>query len=165
MGLPMKFFAYSLSAILSLSTLTACAPSLSSDAYTTGSAGHVHRVVKGVVASTRFVSVSDSGTGLGVGAVTGGALGALAGSQIGRGNGSLAAGIGGALLGGIAGNHAQKGLTTQNGVEYVVKLPNQSLISVVQGTMPIIFNRDQHVLVQYGVGDGSRIIPDPDYNH
>ena len=159
----MKFFTYSLLAILGLSTLTGCAPSLSSDVYSTGNAGQIHRVVKGVVTSTRFVSVSDSGTGLGVGSVTGGALGAIAGSQIGGGTGSLAAGIGGALLGGIAGNQAQKGLTTQNGVEYVIKLHNKSLISVVQGTTPIIFSRGQHVLVQYGAGGRSRVIPDPDY--
>ena len=158
----MKFVSYFLLAILGLSTLAGCAPSLSPDVYTTENAGQVHKVVKGVIVSSRFVSVSDSGTGISVGSVTGGALGAIAGSQIGQGNGSLAAGIGGALLGGIAGNHAQKGLTTQTGVEYVVRLSNKSLISVVQGPTPI-FNRGKHVLVQYGAGGRSRIIADPNY--
>ncbi len=161
----MKFFIYPLLAILGLSTLSGCTSSLSSDVYTTENAGQVHRVVKGVITSARFVSVSDNSAGLGVGTVTGGALGAIAGSQVGGGTGSLAAGIGGALLGGIAGNHAQQALTTQNGIEYVIKLRNKSLISVVQGARPIIFNRGQHVLVQYGAGGRSRVIPDPDYSY
>jgi outer membrane lipoprotein SlyB len=158
----MKLFSYFLLSVLGLSILVGCTPSLSPDVYTTGNAGQIHRVVKGVVISSRVVRVSDSGTGVGVGAVTGGALGAIAGSQIGQGTGSLAAGIGGALLGGIAGNHVQQGITTQTGVEYVVKLHNKSLISVVQGPTPT-FNRGQHVLVQYGAGGRSRIIADPDY--
>ena len=158
----MKLVSYFLLSILGLFALVGCAPSLSPDVYTTGNVGQVHRVVSGVVVSNRFVSVSDSGTGIGIGSVTGGALGAIAGSQIGQGNGSLAAGIGGALLGGIAGNHVQKGLTTQTGVEYVVRLRNKSLISVVQGPTPT-FNRGQHVLVQYGAGGRSRVIADPDY--
>ncbi|MDQ8039871.1 MAG: glycine zipper 2TM domain-containing protein [Rickettsiella sp.] len=158
----MKFINYFLLAVLGITTLVGCAPSLSPDVYSTGNAGQIHRVVKGVVINSRFVNVSDSGTGISIGSVTGGALGAIAGSQIGRGNGSLAAGIGGALLGGIAGNHVQKGLTTQTGVEYVVKLHNKSLISVVQGPTPT-FNRGQHVLVEYGNGGRSRVIADPDY--
>jgi outer membrane lipoprotein SlyB len=160
-GVTMKFMRYFLLATLGLLTLVGCAPSLSPDVYTTSNAGQIHRVVKGVVISTRVVSVSDSGTGMGVGAVTGGALGAIAGSQIGQGTGSLAAGIGGALLGGIAGNHTQKGLTRQTGVEYVIRLHNKSLISVVQGPTPT-FNRGQHVLVQYGAEGRSRVIADPD---
>lgn len=158
----MKFVSYFLLSLLGLSTLVGCTPSLSPDVYTTENAGQIHRVVKGVVVSNRFVNVADSGTGIGVGSVAGGALGAIAGSQIGQGNGSLAAGIGGALLGGIAGNQAQKGMTTQTGVEYVVKLRNKSLISIVQGPSPT-FNHGQHVLVQYGAGGRSRIIADPDY--
>ena len=112
--------------------------------------------------SSRVVQVSNSGSGLGVGSITGGALGAIAGSQVGQGNGSLAAGIGGALLGGIAGNQVQKGLSTQTGVEYVLRLRNKSLISVVQGPTPS-FNRGQHVLVQYSAGGRARIIADPNY--
>ncbi|MES2998274.1 MAG: glycine zipper 2TM domain-containing protein [Pseudomonadota bacterium] len=158
----MRFSIYFLLSMLGLSTLVGCTSSLSPDVYSTGNAGQVQHVVAGVVVSSRVVKVSDSGTGIGVGSVTGGILGALAGSQIGQGSGSLAAGVGGALLGGIAGNQAQKGLTTQTGVEYVIKLHNKSLISVVQGPTPT-FNRGQHVLVQYGVGGRSRVIADPDY--
>jgi outer membrane lipoprotein SlyB len=158
----MKFHIHCLLTLLGLSLLVGCAPSLSPDVYTTSSAGQVHRVVKGVVTSSRVVKVTGNGE-LGVGCIAGGALGAIAGSEIGGGRGSLASGIGGALLGGLAGNQIQKGLTTQNGVEYVVKLRNNSLISIVQAPMPT-FNRGQHVLVQYGADGRPRIIADPDYS-
>lgn len=157
----MKFHIHCLLSILALSFLTGCASSLSPDVYTTTSAGQIHRVVKGVVRSSRVVKVTGDSE-LGVGGIAGGALGAIAGSEVGGGRGSLASGIGGALLGGLAGNQIQKGLSTQTGIEYVVKLRNNSLISVVQASMPT-FNRGQHVLVQYGAGGRPRIIADPDY--
>lgn len=158
----MKFAHYFLLSLLGLMTLTGCTPSLSPNLYDTANAGQIQRVAQGVVVSSRIVRVSDSGTGVGVGTVTGGALGAIAASQIGQGSGSLAAGIGGALLGGIAGGHVQQGLTSQNGIEYVIRLHNKSLISIVQGLRPS-FNRGQHVLVQYGAGGRSRAIADPAY--
>jgi outer membrane lipoprotein SlyB len=158
----MRFSIHFLMSLLSLLALSGCAPSLSPDRYTTGNAGQIQRVMQGVVVSSRVVQVSNNRSGLGVGSLTGGALGAIAGSQVGQGNGSLAAGIGGALLGGIAGNQVQKGLSTQTGVEYVLRLRNKSLISVVQGPTPV-FNRGQHVIVQYGAGGRARITADPDY--
>jgi outer membrane lipoprotein SlyB len=158
----MRVYIHSLMSLLSLLILAGCTSSLSPDRYTTANAGQIQRVVQGVVVSSRVVQVSNSSAGLGVGSITGGALGAIAGSQVGQGNGSLAAGIGGALLGGIAGNRVQKGLSTQTGVEYVLRLRNKSLISVVQGPTPV-FNRGQHVLVQYSAGGRARIIADPDY--
>lgn len=158
----MKITHYFLLSLFSLITLTGCAPSLSPNIYDTANAGQIHRVAQGMVISSRAVRVSDSGTGVGVGTVAGGALGAIAASQIGQGNGSLAAGIGGALLGGIAGGHAQQGLSSQDGIEYVIRLHNKSLISIVQGPKPS-FNCGQHVLVQYGAGGRSRVIADPAY--
>ncbi len=158
----MRFNIRFLMPLLSLLALAGCASSLSPYHYTTENAGQIQRVMQGVVVSSRVVQVSNSGSGLGVGSITGGALGAIAGSQVGQGNGSLAAGIGGALLGGLAGNQVQKGLSTQTGVEYVLRLQNKSLISVVQGPTPV-FNRGQHVLVQYSAGGRARITADPDY--
>lgn len=157
----MKFHIHCLLSILSLSLLVGCASSLSPDVYTTNSADQIHRVVKGVVTGSRIVKVTGNGD-LGVGGIAGGALGAIAGSEIGGGRGSLASGIGGALLGGLAGNQIQRGLSTQTGIEYVIKLRNNSLISVVQAPTPT-FNRGQHVLIQYGAGGRPRIIADPDY--
>lgn len=157
----MKFASYIFLSLLSF-ILGGCASSLSPDVYSTDNAGQVHRVVKGVVVNSRLVNVADSRGNLGVGALTGGALGAIAGSQIGQGSGSWAAGIGGALVGGLTGNEVQRGLSRQTAVEYVVRLCNKSLISVVQGPRPL-FNRGQHVLVEYGAGGRARIIPDPSY--
>lgn len=157
----MKFHIHCLLSILSLLSLTACASSLSPNVYTTSGAGQLHRVMKGMVTSSRIVKVTEDGD-LGVGGVAGGALGAIAGSEIGGGSGSLAGGIGGALLGGFAGHQIQNSLSTQTGIEYVVKLRNNSLISVVQAPTPT-FNRGQHVLVQYGARGRARIIADPDY--
>jgi outer membrane lipoprotein SlyB len=157
----MKFHIHCLLSILGLSLLVGCASTLSPDVYTTSGADQIHQVVKGVVTSSRAVKVTRNGD-LGVGGIAGGALGAIAGSEIGGGKGSLATGIGGALLGGFAGHQIQKGLSTQTGIEYVVRLRNNSLISVVQAPTPL-FNRGQHVLVQYGVGGRPRIIADPDY--
>lgn len=157
----MKCHIHFLLSVLSLSVLAGCASSLSPDVYTAGNAGQIHRVVKGVVTSSRVVQVTGN-SGLGVGGIAGGALGAIAGSEIGGGRGSLAGGIGGALLGGLASNQVQQGLSNQTGVEYVVRLRDKSLISVVQGPTPT-FNRGQHVLVQYGAGSRSRVIADPDY--
>jgi len=156
----MKVSLYICFFLSTLGLLVACTPSLSPDVYSTENAGQVQQVTRGVIVSSRTVKVSDTGTGIGMGTITGGALGALAGSEIGAGRGSLAAGIGGALIGGIVGNQAQKGLATQTGIEYVVKLHNKSLISIVQGPTPT-FIRGQHVLVQYGRGGRSRITADP----
>lgn len=157
----MKFHIHCLLSILSLSLLAGCTSTLSPDVYTTSGADQIHHVVKGVVTSSRVVKVTGKGD-LGVGGIAGGALGAIAGSEIGGGKGSLASGIGGALLGGIAGHQIQQGFSTQTGIEYVVRLRNNSLISVVQAPTPT-FNRGQHVLVQYGTGGRPRIIADPDY--
>lgn len=158
----MKFHIHCLLSILGLSLLAGCASSLSPDVYTTNGAERIQHVVKGVITSSRVVKVTGNDE-LAAGGIAGGALGAIAGSEIGEGSGSLASGIGGALLGGFAGNQIQKGLSTQMGVEYVVKLRNNSLISVVQAPIPT-FNRGQHVLVQYGAGGRRpRIIADPDY--
>lgn len=157
-----KFHPHYLCSILALSLLTGCTASLSPDVYTTRSAEQIHRVEKGVITSRRAVKVTGNNDDLGVGAITGGTLGAVAGSQIGGGSGSLAAGIGGALLGGLAGNQIQQGLSTQTGIEYIVKLRNNSLISIVQAPVPA-FNRGEHVLVQYSAEGRPRLIADPDY--
>ncbi len=144
-------------------TVTGCAPSLSPDTYTTSGAGQVNRVVAGTVVSTRPVKVSDdfnSGDGGLTGTLVGAGAGAVAGSALGGGRGSILTGIGGAVVGGIIGNQVQKKLTSQNGIEYVIKARDGSLLSIVQGNNPI-FNPGTHVLVEYG--RRARVIPDPSY--
>jgi len=160
----MKPFAKTLlTATLIALAVTACAPSISSDTYSTTSAGQVNRVVAGVVVSSRPVKVSGDSLGAGggmIGTIAGGAAGAIAGSSIGGGRGSLLTGIGGALAGGALGNMAEKKLTSQQGIEYVIKLTDGSMVSIVQGASPV-FRRGQHVLIEYGAR--SRVTLDPDY--
>ena len=146
-------------------TITGCAPSISPDTYSTSSAGQVNRVIAGTVVSARVVQVSgDTLTpgGGAVGTLAGAGAGAIAaGSTIGQGNGSLLAALGGAVLGGVAGNYAEKKITSQQGIEYVVKTKSGDMVSVVQGIAPR-FNIGQHVLVQYGAR--ARVTADPSYN-
>ena len=64
-----------------------------------------------------------------------GIAGGVAGSTIGGGNTAHTLGaVGGALLGGLVGDAAEKGLSSQTGLEYIVKLDNGQVISVTQGT-------------------------------
>ena len=106
------------------------------------------------VVNVRQVNVSsdDSSTGAVLGAIGGG----VAGSTIGHGRGSVLGALGGAALGGVAGNMAQKGLTSQTGVEYVVRLDNGTLRTVTQGT-DVYMQPGQRCYLLYG--DQSRIIP------
>ena len=146
-----------------VTAITGCAPSLSSESYTYGGVGQINRVVPGVVVSSRMIQVSDdtnAGDGGMTGTLAGGTTGLIAGSAIGGGRGSALAAVGGAVIGGIMGNMAQKRLTEQQGIEYVVKLKSGSYISVVQGT-DIIYRPGQRVLVQYG--RRARIVADPGY--
>ncbi len=147
-------------------TVTGCAPSISPDTYSTSSAGQVNRVIAGKIVSARVVQVSGDtltqGGGM-VGTLAGAGAGAIAaGSTIGQGNGSLLAGIGGAVLGGVLGNTAEKKLTSQQGIEYVIKTNHGDMVSVVQGVNPHL-SIGQHVLVQYGAR--ARVTADPSYGN
>lgn len=162
----MKSIAKFLGAILSVTlVLTGCAPSISPDTYASSSAGEVNKVIAGVVVSARPVTVSGDtftpGGGM-IGTLAGGAAGAIAGSQIGHNSGSALAAIGGAVAGGMLGNYAEKKITQQTGMEYIVRTKDGSMLSVVQGLQPN-FQRGQHVLVEYG--DRARVISDPGYNN
>lgn len=144
-------------------TVVGCAPSISSDTYSTSTANQINRVIAGTIVSAREVQVSGDSMGGGgmVGTLAGGSLGAIAaGTNIGQGYGSAAAAIGGAVLGGVIGNYAEKKVTSQRGMEYVVKTNQGTMVSVVQGLTPRL-NIGQHVLVQYGAK--ARVTVDPSY--
>jgi outer membrane lipoprotein SlyB len=98
------------------------------------------------------VSSSDSSTGSVLGAIGGG----VAGSTIGHGRGSLLGALGGAALGGLAGNYAQQGLSSQDGVEYIVRLDNGNLRTITQGT-DVYMQPGQRCFLLYGAQ--SRVIP------
>lgn len=103
--------------------LTACAPNISPDVVSASNANEMQTAVEGVIVSKRVVTVKGDSNllGTGIGAVAGG----IAGSTIGGGRGQMLATLGGAVLGGAAGNIAQDKLTSQQGIEYVVKLTQE----------------------------------------
>ncbi|MBQ8676970.1 MAG: glycine zipper 2TM domain-containing protein [Alphaproteobacteria bacterium] len=143
-----------LSTGLAVLALAACAPNINSNHYATSGTGSVGQAMNCTVVSVRQVNVSssDSSAGSIIGAVGGG----VAGSTIGHGRGALLGALGGAALGGIAGNYAQEGLTSQSGVEYIVKLDNGNMRTITQGT-DVYMQPGQRCFLLYG--DQSRVIP------
>lgn len=138
--------------------LNACAADIGANQYDSSAVGSVNRTLLGRVVSVRQISVADSdrSAGTAIGAIGGG----LAGSQIGSGStaGILGA-VGGALIGGAAGNYAQKGLSSQNGYEYVIQLDNGGLVTLTQGT-DVLLAAGQRCMVLYGSGsDRARVVP------
>ncbi len=103
--------------------LSACAPNISPDVVSASNANEAQTAVEGVIVSKRVVTVKgDSNM---IGTLAGAGLGALAGSAVGGGNMRYATGLVGAVAGGAAGNAIEDKLTTQQGIEYVVKLAQQ----------------------------------------
>lgn len=116
--------------------LTGCARNISANSYDAraldgrGMVSHPCTVV-----SVRIVNVEegdyleDNTTGQALGAIAGGLLG----STIGGGRGQIVAAGVGALAGATAGAFAEKELKSQNAYEYVVRMEDGSLRTVVQG--------------------------------
>jgi outer membrane lipoprotein SlyB len=139
--------------ILTTGLMTACASNINSDHYATSSTGKVSTVSQCTVLNVRYVGVnSDSGAGTMIGGIAGG----VAGSTIGGGSTAHTLGaVGGALLGGLVGSAAEQGLSSQTGIEYVVRLDNGQVISITQGTaQPLAVGQRCMVLF----GNPSRII-------
>ena len=149
-------------ALLSISVLhlSGCARDMSASTYSSTQVGEVYKSYQGTVINARKVkvktsdSVDKNSTGIGLGAVTGG----LAGSSI-RGDYQAAAIVGGALVGGVAGAYAEDYLRTQDAMEYVIKLHDGSLRTVVQG-LDLIYAPGQKVILIVSYKGRSRLIPD-----
>ncbi len=138
--------------------LAGCASQIGANQYDTAAVGSVNRARMGTIVSVRAITVADNDSSLGttIGSIAGG----VAGSQIGKGNtaGVLGA-VGGALVGGAAGSMAQRGMSKQNGYEYIVQLDNGGLVTVTQGN-DVLMAAGQRCMVLYGSGsDRARIIP------
>jgi len=103
--------------------LSACAPNISPDVVSASQANEVQSAVEGVVVSKRIVTVKGDNNM--VGTLAGAVIGAVAGSAVGGGNMRYITGTAGAVGGGAAGNAIEDKLTTQQGIEYVVKLAQQ----------------------------------------
>lgn len=135
--------------------IAACTSDISSSHYSTSSVGTVSQTMAGTVVSVRPITVSSEDNNAGT--LVGGALGGVAGSQIGGGSTAHILGaIGGAVAGGIAGNAAQRGLSSQGGFEYVVRLDNGNMVTVTQGN-DILLNPGQRCYVS--LGNPARVMP------
>jgi len=138
-----------------ISLVAACAPNVSSENYSAQNYGEARRVVKGVIANVRPVTVQGQS---GVGTVAGGVIGGVAGSRIGGGSTSnIIGGVAGAVAGGLVGREIERSASKANALEYIIRLSDGSMTSVVQGSEPFL-QRGQRVLVIYG--RETRVIPD-----
>jgi outer membrane lipoprotein SlyB len=110
--------------------ITGCGPSYSPNTYASSAVQQANKVERGIVIGVRDVSVSASGA---TGAVVGGAVGGIAGSQVG-GNGVTTAlsTLGGSLVGGLVGSGVEHATADTKAFEYIVRKPNNELISVTQ---------------------------------
>lgn len=103
--------------------------------YGTSEARSVHRVLTGMIADLRIVTISSrSGAGQYVGAGIGGALGAIAGRKVGRGSGRDAASVVAGTIGALAGQQIGNHLATseRRALEVVVTLDSGELVAVTQ---------------------------------
>ncbi|MBL4647930.1 MAG: glycine zipper 2TM domain-containing protein [Gammaproteobacteria bacterium] len=134
-----------------ISLFSACAPDISSNSYSMGAVG-TEQVEQGVILQVSHVNINAN---QGIGGGAGAALGATAGSAIGgdtRAN--IIGGIAGALIGGIIGNEIDKGVNSQGGLRYIIKLSSGRTVSIVQG-MENPLRAGQRVLVTFtGISRG-----------
>lgn len=141
--------------------LSGCARDISSNSYNARKVGEAAFTYQGIVVSTREVEVNEGDylENNGVGILAGGAAGGLAGNQIGSGSGNIAATVGGAVIGAVAGALAEKALKEQKGIEYVVRLNNGQMMTVVQGTDSAL-QVNQRVFVIVKQDGRSRVVVD-----
>lgn len=141
--------------------LTGCERDISSNTYSAASVGETSFTYQGVVVSVRQVRVKESEylKGNKEGIAIGGLAGAALGSNIGGGSGNAVATVLGGVAGATAGAYAQQKLSQQNAMEYVVKLTNGQIMTVVQG-MDTMLAVGQRVMVLMSNDGRSRIIAD-----
>ena len=140
--------------------LAACARQISPGVYTGEHVGEVRETYVGTLQSARVVTVQedelleDNRTGGLLGGVAGGA----AASRIGQGTGKAVAIAGGALAGATLGALAERSVKRQQAMEYIVRLDNGALLTVVQGMQPQIAV-GQRVYVQESARGRGRVLP------
>ena len=146
------------SAVLFVSLFVAACGTSGSDTYEAGDVGKVLSTAEGTVISSREVEIEGE-TGP-VGALAGGAAGGATGYGLTGGSGAVT--VLGALVGAGAGYLAESTFNDRQGYEYVVRMDDGRVVTLVQ-------NRDddeqpikdgEPVLVQYG-DSYTRIIPLP----
>lgn len=129
-----------------------CARDICSSTYSETSIGEVGYTYEGIIESVRFVNVksnekiSDNATGALLGGVAGGVLG----NMIGKGKGRVATTALGAVGGAVGGAYLEDKISSQQAVEYSVRLSNGKLYTVVQGK-DVVYNAGQkvHLIINY----------------
>lgn len=143
--------------------LEGCAPRIGGSNYSVRGSGEMSQTYKGVIVSSRVVTISaktaENENTPGAGSLAGGVLGGVAGSTVGGGRGSIVAAGVGAVAGALAGHMMEKGLTDQEGFEYQVRLDDGRLITIAQGADPVL-RVGQRVLVIKSDKDRGRIVAD-----
>ncbi|USO01087.1 MAG: glycine zipper 2TM domain-containing protein [Alphaproteobacteria bacterium] len=145
--------------VISALVVGGCARNISSSMYSESSVGSVAETLEGTILKVRSVTVKgaeklgENATGMAIGGLTGGVLG----HQFGKGRGNIAATVGGGLLGAGLGALAEDALTTQEGLEYVVRLTDGRLKTVVQGKDNPIAAGQRVLLYIYSTGR-SRVV-------
>ena len=148
----MRAFAVSMGLAVSLA---GCGPDDSPNTYASSAVQQANKVEQGSVVGVRLVDVSASGTN---GAVAGGAAGGIVGSQLPGSNFTSAIGtVGGSLIGGLVGGTVDKAANDTTAYEYIVRKPNNELVSVTQRD-PAPIAVGAHVLVI--AGSQARIVMD-----
>jgi outer membrane lipoprotein SlyB len=133
--------------------LTGCGPDYSPNTYSATAVQQANKVEKGVVVGVRQIAVSAQGV---VGTATGAAAGGVLGAQAGGGPVTSTFGALG-LVGGLIGSSVEHATGDTNAYEYIVRKPNNELVSVTQKD-PVALALGQHVLVI--AGSQARIVPD-----
>lgn len=109
--------------LVSLLVLTGCSRDLSSTTYVSDATLNI--VLEGVLVSSREITIKDTDR---VGDnVAGTAIGGIGGALAGNAAGGSGAAIAGAVAGGVFGAFTQSALSSERGIEYIVKIDRTQL--------------------------------------
>lgn len=135
--------------------LSGCASDISPNTYDRSEIGQASKTAQAKVVSMMPVAIN---TNTGVGGLAGAAAGAAAGSTIGGDTATnIVGGIGGAVVGGLVGNAVESGISKKQGMEYVLRTKDGSLVTVTQA-QDLNLRISQPVLIIYG--KPVRVVPD-----
>lgn len=110
--------------------LTACGIGDTNTTYERGDIGRQGRVEYGTIVSMDVIKTAGTET---VGTLGGAVAGGAAGSMIGGNTAvNIIGGVGGAIVGGMIGNAAEKAITSDKAIEFLVRKDNGTIVSVVQ---------------------------------
>lgn len=147
-------------AALAAMALGACARQISPGVHTGNTVGEVQNTYVGTLQSARVVTVQEDELleQNRTGGLLGGVAGGAAASRIGQGTGKAVAIAGGALAGAALGALTERSVKRQEAMEYIVRLDNGALLTVVQGMQPQIAI-GQRVYLQESARGRGRVLP------